>query len=82
MSENATTLNRQGASIIPEMWSLSLNKKLDKSGVGMKHISKFGDLESEVLYPSTSKFRVISHMKVPKTANPKLKLHIVVLEEV
>ena len=40
MSENATTLNRQGASIIPEMWSLSLNKKLDKSGVGMKVVNK------------------------------------------
>ena len=40
MSENATALNRQGASIIPEMWSLSLNKKLDKSGVGMKVVNK------------------------------------------
>ena len=40
MSENATNLGRQGASIIPEMWSLSLNKKLDKSGVGMKVVNK------------------------------------------
>lgn len=40
MSENATTLNRQVADLIPEIWSLSLNKKLDKSGVGMKIVNK------------------------------------------
>ena len=40
MSENAETLKRQGAKIIPEVWSLSLNKKLDKSGVGMKIVNK------------------------------------------
>jgi hypothetical protein len=40
MSTNATELNRQGAEIIPEKWSLSLNKKLDKSGVGMKIVNK------------------------------------------
>lgn len=40
MSENATTLNRQAAQIIPEVWSLSLNKKLDKSGVAMKIVNK------------------------------------------
>lgn len=40
MSENATTLSRQAAQIIPEVWSLSLNKKLDKSGVGMKIVNK------------------------------------------
>lgn len=45
MSENATTLGRQGASIIPEMWSLSLNKKLDKSGVGMKVVNKIFEKE-------------------------------------
>ena len=46
MSENATTLNRQAATIIPEAWSLSLNKKLDKSGVGMKIVNKI--YESDV----------------------------------
>lgn len=40
MSENAKTLNRQASDIIPEVWSLSLNKKLDKSGVGMKVVNK------------------------------------------
>ena len=40
MSENATNLNRQGAEIIPEVWSMSLSKKLDKSGVGMKIVNK------------------------------------------
>lgn len=40
MSNNAVELQRQGASIIPEVWSLSLNKKLDKSGVGMKIVNK------------------------------------------
>ena len=40
MSENATTLKRQVADLIPEVWSLSLNKKLDKSGVGMKMVNR------------------------------------------
>lgn len=40
MSENATNLKRQGALIIPELWSLDLNKKLDKSGVAMKCVNK------------------------------------------
>lgn len=40
MSTNAETLKRQGAKIIPEIWSLSLNKKLDKSGVAMKAVNK------------------------------------------
>lgn len=39
MSENATTLGRQGAKIIPELWSMSLGKTLDKSGVGMKVVT-------------------------------------------
>ncbi len=40
MSENAKTLKRQADGLIPEEWSLSLNKKLDKSGVGMKVVNK------------------------------------------
>ena len=40
MSANAETLERQAAKLIPELWSLSLNKKLDKSGVGMKIVNK------------------------------------------
>lgn len=40
MSTNAETLNRQLSKIIPEAWSLSLNKKLDKSGVAMKMVNK------------------------------------------
>ncbi len=40
MSENATTLERQGATVIPELWAVTLNKKLDKSGVGMKIVNK------------------------------------------
>lgn len=51
MSDNAKTLKRQGAEIIPEVWSMALNKRLDKSGVGMKvvnriheqDISQYGD---------------------------------------
>lgn len=39
MSTNAETLKRQGAKIIPEMWSANLNRKLDKSGVGMKVVN-------------------------------------------
>ena len=40
MSENAKSLNRQGAEILPEVWSMSLNKRLDKSGVGMKIVNR------------------------------------------
>lgn len=40
MSKNADDLSRQVSKLIPEMWSLSLNKKLDKSGVGMKIVNK------------------------------------------
>lgn len=36
MSELATTMNKQAASFVPEYWSQLLNKKLNKSGVGMK----------------------------------------------
>ena len=39
MSLNAKNLNRQAADIIPEFWSATLNKKLDKSGVGMKIVN-------------------------------------------
>ncbi len=48
MSENAITLKRQAAAIIPEVWSLSLNKNLDKSGVGMKVVNHcFEDQKAE-----------------------------------
>lgn len=40
MSENAKNLNRQGAEIIPSLWSMTLNKRLDKSGVGMKIVNR------------------------------------------
>lgn len=40
MSQNAKTLGRQMDELIPEVWSLSLNKKLDKSGVAMKAVNK------------------------------------------
>lgn len=40
MSENAKNLKRQGAEIIPEVWSIALNKRLDKSGVGMKIVNR------------------------------------------
>lgn len=40
MSANAETLERQMNKLIPEVWSLSLNKKLDKSGVAMKAVNK------------------------------------------
>lgn len=40
MSQNAQTLGRQMDELIPEVWSLSLNKKLDKSGVAMKAVNK------------------------------------------
>lgn len=39
MSENAKTLNRQMSDLIPEYWNIALNKKLDKSGVGMKIVN-------------------------------------------
>lgn len=47
MSENAKTLNRQGSEIIPEMWSLNLNKKLDNSGVGMKIVNRIFEKETK-----------------------------------
>ena len=40
MSTNAETIGTQMPKIIPEVWSASLNKKLDKSGVGMKIVNK------------------------------------------
>ncbi|MBR1649120.1 MAG: hypothetical protein IJ689_05935 [Alphaproteobacteria bacterium] len=40
MSTNAVNLGRQFGEGIPETWSLSLNKKLDKSGVAMKIVNK------------------------------------------
>ena len=40
MSENAINLKRQAAEIVPEVWSMNLSKKLDKSGVGMKIVNK------------------------------------------
>ena len=40
MSQNAVTAGKQGANFIPEYWSELLNKKLEKSGVGMKVINK------------------------------------------
>lgn len=40
MSSNAESLGREVAKLIPEVWSLSLNKKLDKSGVAMKAVNK------------------------------------------
>lgn len=46
MSTNAKNLNRQAAEIIPEMWSMALNKKLDKSGVGMKIVSLVHEKET------------------------------------
>ena len=45
MSENAKTLKRQADAIIPEVWAMSLNKKLDKSGVGMKIVNKIYENE-------------------------------------
>ena len=52
MSENAQTLERQGAAIIPEVWSITLNKKLDKSGVGMKIVNRIYE-NSTVQYGDT-----------------------------
>lgn len=40
--------------------SIILVVKNNKTGVGVQHISKFGDGESEVLMPSTSKWKVIN----------------------
>jgi len=40
MSENAKKLGRQGAEIVPELWSITLNKHLDDSGVGMKIVNR------------------------------------------
>ena len=48
MSENAINLKRQGAEILPEVWSVSLSKKLDKSGVGMKIVNKI--YEKDVIH--------------------------------
>ncbi len=46
MSTNAQTLKRQGAAIIPEVWSMTLNKTLDKSGVGMKIVNRIHEQDS------------------------------------
>ena len=46
MSTNAQTLKRQGAAIIPEVWSMTLNKTLDKSGVGMKIVNLIHEQDS------------------------------------
>lgn len=46
MSANAKNLKRQGAEIIPELWSMSLNKTLDKSGVGMKIVNTVHEKET------------------------------------
>ena len=46
MSTNAQTLKRQGAAIIPEVWSVTLNKSLDKSGVGMKIVNRIHEKDS------------------------------------
>lgn len=40
MSTNATTMGKQSPVFIPEFWSKLLNKKLEKSGAGMKIINK------------------------------------------
>lgn len=40
MSENAVELDRQAAELIPELWSMALTKKLDKSGVAMKIVNR------------------------------------------
>lgn len=55
MSANAETLERQAAKLIPELWSLSLNKKLDKSGVGMKIVNKIYEKDIKTMVtPSIS----------------------------
>ena len=40
MSTNATTMGKQAPGFIPEFWSKLLNKKLEKSGAGMKIVNK------------------------------------------
>ncbi len=40
MSTNAENMKTQAPKIVPESWSLALNKKLDASGVGMKIVTK------------------------------------------
>lgn len=40
MSTNATTMGKQAAVFIPEYWSKLLNKKLEKSGAGMKIVNR------------------------------------------
>ncbi len=45
MSQNAKDLNRQAAELIPELWSMSLTKKLDKSGVAMKIVNRVYERE-------------------------------------
>lgn len=47
MSSNAETLERQVAKLIPEAWSLSLNKKLDKSGVGMQIVNRIYEKDTK-----------------------------------
>ena len=58
MSTNAETLERQMSKLIPEIWSLSLNKKLDKSGVGMKIVNKIyeKDIKNFVFQVQIRKF--------------------------
>ena len=38
MSTNAVLMGKQSAGFIPEFWSKLLNKKLEKSGAGMKFV--------------------------------------------
>lgn len=64
MSANAETLERQAAKLIPELWSLSLNKKLDKSGVGMKIVNK--------IYEKISKTMVIRFISGKSAMLPSL----------
>ena len=47
MSTNADTLERQLSKLIPEMWSMSLNKKLDKSGVGMNIVNRIWEKDTK-----------------------------------
>lgn len=56
----------------------------NKSAVGVKHISKFGDLESEVLAPSTVKYRVVSVFSIPKGkyGNMPNRIYQIILEEI
>jgi hypothetical protein len=46
MSTNAKNLQRQASELIPEVWSLTLNKKLEKSGVGMKIVNRVYETET------------------------------------